>query len=546
MEKNESERGDARTPNAGMSAPKVASSLQALLEVTRAVRSGADVRSVLGTIARAVAETLGFQTVVLNVYRPEWDDFSVETVYGSDGVREALLGSIYDWESWKPLLHPRFLRCGAYFIPDEALDWSQHTGMRFVPPGEPVVGGPQGWHPNDELFVPLERSDGHIVGIMSFGDPLSGLRPDDEQLTLAATLASHAALALETAQERERLERHQAGLEQLLRVSSQLPQTMTTEAILTSVCEAVREALAFDKVVIELLEEDGELLRPVATAGWQENDERSGVLELSLISRLFDERFEIAGCYLVPRSEAEERAGKTQVVYESVRNGRGPAAWNHHWLVVPLYGPEGDVRGLLWADEPLNRLLPTENVLQALRIFANHAMEALAAATQLAETRFLADHDPLTRLLNRRALLQELQEPDVTAHGARTVALVFLDLDNFKDINDHHGHVVGDRVLARFGSLLAELVRSDDHAFRVGGDEFALLLREAGERDAREVVERIIAAVESNIDPLVRTLSASFGVATSSRRQEPEELLRIADEAMYQAKRSGTRIEVAA
>ena len=126
------------------------------------------------------------------------------------------------------------------------------------------------------------------------------------------------------------------------------------------------------------------------------------------------------------------------------------------------------------------------------------------------------------------------------------LALVFLDLDNFKEINDDHGHVVGDRVLARFGSLLAELVRTGDNAFRVGGDEFALLLAEAGEQDAREVVGRIIAAVESNIDPLVRTLSASFGIATSSGRQEPEELLRIADEAMYQAKRSGTRIEVAA
>jgi len=123
---------------------------------------------------------------------------------------------------------------------------------------------------------------------------------------------------------------------------------------------------------------------------------------------------------------------------------------------------------------------------------------------------------------------------------------VFLDLDNFKQINDLHGHVIGDRVLEKFGSLLEELVRSEDWAFRVGGDEFALLLGQAGEHDARDVVARIIDAIESNIDPLVRTLNASFGIATSNCRQEPEELLRIADEAMYQAKRSGTRIEVAA
>ena len=523
-----------------------ASSLQSLLAVSRAVRSGADVGSVLDTIARSVSETLGFQTVVLNVYRPEWDDFYVETVYGSELVRKALLGQVYDWDSWKPLLDPKFMLAGAYFIPNDAFDWSQDKGTRFVPDYEPLVEGPEGWHPNDELFVPLERSDGEILGVMSFGEPVDGLRPTDEQLALAVTLAAHAALALEMAQERERLERHQRGLEQLLRVSSQLPQTMTTEAILTSVCEAVQEALGFDKVLIELRDEDSEQLRPAAAAGWDEGDEAgSAVLELPLIARLFDPQFEIAGCYLVPREEAEQRVGRSQVVYESVRNGRGPAAWNHHWLVVPLYGTDGTVRGVLWADEPENRLLPTENVLQALRILANHAMEALAVATQLAETRFLADHDPLTRLLNRRALLDELQEAeDRTEH--RPLALVFLDLDNFKQINDLHGHVVGDRVLERFGSLLGELVRADDRAFRVGGDEFALLLMEAGEADAREVVTRIIDAVESNIDPLLRTLNASFGIATSSCRQEPEELLRIADEAMYQAKRSGTRIEVAA
>ena len=540
--------GIAQPAPSAATAAEYASSLRALLDVTRAVRSGAEVGSVLSTIARAVSDALGFETVVLNVHRPEWNDFYVAVVHGSDAVRQALLGSVYDIDTWKPLFHPRFRREGAYFIPSDAFDWSQHPGARFVPAGTPVVDGPEGWHPADELFVPLERFDGQILGVMSFGDPVDGLRPSDEKLAVAVALAAHAALALETAQERERLERHQTGLEQLLSVSSQLPQTVSTEEMLTSVCKAVREALGFEKVLIQLVDSETNLLCPAAAAGWDEGDAAlTATLELDRISRLFDPEFEVAGCYLLPRAEAEARVGKSQVIYESVLNGTGPFAWSHHWLVVPLYGADRAVRGVIWADEPRSRLLPTENVLQALRIFGNHAMEALAAATQLAETRWLADHDPLTRLLNRRALLHELEQACGETQPARRLALVCLDLDNFKEINDEHGHAVGDRVLERFGMCLAELVRSGDYAFRVGGDEFALLLADAGEREGRDVVARIMSALEANIDPLVRTLTASFGIATTTAfNKEPEELLRIADEAMYQAKRSGSRVEVAA
>ena len=535
-----------RDTRAGVTARDFVSSLHSLLGIVKAVRSGADIDSVLDAIARVVAETLGFQTVVLNVYRPEWDDFSVTTVHGSDAVREALLGSVYDWSSWTPLLVPRFARAGAYFIPNDAFDWSQDTGDRFVPAEEPTHDGPDAWHPNDELFVPLEHSDGRIVGIMSFGDPLEGRRPDDERLAVACALASHAALALEAAQESVLTSRHQAGLEQLLRVSSQLPQTISTEGMLRSVCEAVSEALGFDKVLIQLVDDESDFLRPVAAAGWSESEVgATAVLELGLISNLFEPQFDIAGCYLVPREEAVQRVGPTQLVYRSAQNGRGPHAWDHHWLVVPLLDTGGAVRGVLWADEPHSRLVPSRHVLQALRIFANHAMEALAVATQLEETRFLADHDPLTRLLNRRALLNELAAATDAGESA-PLALVFLDVDNFKEINDGQGHAAGDRVLVLFATLLAELVRNGDKAFRVGGDEFALLLRGAGEKEAREVVERIMTAVEANIDPLVRTLSASFGIAPSSGRDAPHALLLVADEAMYEAKRSGTRIKVAA
>jgi diguanylate cyclase (GGDEF)-like protein len=520
-----------------------ASSMSVLLEVTRAVRSGTDITDLLGTIARAASEALGFGTVVLNLYRPEWDDLCVAAVHGDRAVRDALAGAVYGWDEWLPLLSPRFRREGAYFIPFEAAyDWSQH-GARFVPQGEQEVDG--GWHPEDELFVPLERSDGAIIGILSFGHPVDGLRPSDRKLAVAMALASHAALALETAQEHEQLARHQRGLEELLRVSSQLPQTVSTEAMLASVCAAIRDALDFDKVLVQLVDPVDGFLAPAAAAGWDEDEPALTVrLDTSLIARLFVPEFEIAGCYLVPRDEAVRRVGRTQVVYESVQNGTGPQGWNHHWLAVPLRRADASLAGVIWADEPRNRQVPSANVLQALRIFGNHASEALAAATQLAETRFLAEHDPLTGLLNRRALVDRLAEA-TAQERMHELALVFLDLDNFKQINDEYGHTIGDRVLEQVGASIGALMRDGALAFRVGGDEFAVLLSHGGERDADELVGELIASFMRHADPLVRKLSASFGVAAGRRTEEPDELLRIADEAMYASKRAARRMEIA-
>jgi diguanylate cyclase (GGDEF)-like protein len=519
-----------------------ASSMSVLLEVTRAVRSGADITDLLGTIARAASEALGFGTVVLNLYRPEWDDLCVAAVHGDPAVREALAGAVYGWDEWLPLLTPEFRREGAYCIPFEAaFDWSGH-GARFVPAGGQSVDG--GWHPEDELFVPLERSDGRMIGILSFGDPLDGLRPSDRKLAVAMALASHAALALETAQEREQLARHQRGLEELLRVSSQLPQTVSTEAMLASVCAAIRDALDFDKVLVQLVDGDG-LLGPAASAGWEVDEPALSVrLDTELISQLFVPEFEIAGCYLVPRDEAERRVGRGQVVYESMQNGTGPRGWNHHWLAAPLRRADGSLAGVIWADEPRNRQIPTSNVLQALRIFGNHASEALAAATQLAETRFLAEHDPLTGLLNRRALLARLGAA-MEEGRVHELALVFLDLDNFKQINDALGHSVGDRVLEQVGICIRTVVREGELAFRVGGDEFAMLLPAGGEREADELVAHLITSFAQHIDPNVRKLSASFGVAAGRCTEEPDELLRIADEAMYAAKRAAREMEIA-
>ena len=505
------------------------SSVQALLEVTSVVRGERDLKSALATIVTTVAQALEFKTVVLNLYRPEFDDFCVTDVYGSTAARDALLGSTYEWSSWRQLLTDEYRRGGAYLIPHGSFDWSEDVGTRYVPQIEPSPE-PDAWHPEDELFVPLEDSEGRMLAIFSVGEPRSGTRPKAEELEVLCALAAHAAIAIEAAQQTARTKRHRASLEQLLEVSSTLTAAQSTQSILETVCRGIHTALGFQKVSIELVDLETGLLRSRASSGWAPDDPAVlRAVPFDPMRALFDPAFEISGCYLMPNEEARARIDADHIKYSSQRNGRGPQAWNHHWLLVPLHDRNGEEMGFIWADDPEDRLVPSAERLQALRVFANQATTALYAAEQFEQMRFLADHDPLTNLLNRRSFVQRLDaEVARSRRYTRPLALVVFDLDELKTVNDTQGHAAGDEALKRVADALRATIRSGDNAFRIGGDEFAVILPEAEEHDARAAAQRIADELQ---------LAASFGVAVCSAECEAGTLLREADDAMYRMKR---------
>jgi diguanylate cyclase (GGDEF)-like protein len=505
------------------------SSVQALLEVTRVVRGERDLKSALATIVTTVAEALEFKTVVLNLYRPEFDDFCVTDVYGSAEARDALLGSTYEWASWRRLLTEDYRRGGAYLIPHGSFDWSEDVGKRYVPDIEPP-DDPGSWHPEDELFVPLQDSEGQMLAIFSVGEPRSGRRPNEEELDVLCALAAHAAIAIETAQQSARTARHRASLEQLLEVSSTLTAAQSTQAILETVCRGIHTALGFQKVSIELVDLETGLLRSRASSGWEADDPAVlRAVPFDPMRALFDPAFAVSGCYLVPNEEARRRIDTEHVKYSSQSNGRGPHAWSHHWLLVPLYDRDGDEMGFIWADDPEDRLVPSAERLQALRVFANQATTALYAAEQFEQMRFLADHDPLTNLLNRRSFVQRLDaEVARSRRYTRPLALVIFDLDELKTLNDTQGHAAGDEAIKRVADALRATIRSGDNAFRIGGDEFAVILPEAAEREAAAAAQRIVDELQ---------LAASFGVAVCGDDCDSGTLLRAADDAMYRMKR---------
>ena len=512
--------------------------LRGLLDVAAAVRTGGELRSVLEAVAGAIAGPLGYGAVVINLYRRAWDDFEVVVVLGNEESQELLMGQTSGMEDWTGLLTDRFLREGTYFVPAGEYDWADENVRSYTPEME-ISDDPDAWHPDDALMVPLRSADGALLGIVSVDEPVTGRRPTPVELELLSTVVANAAIAVEQTQTAELGRRHRAAVEHLLAVSAQLTERRTAEEVLDAVCWGVREALGFHKVVAFLAEE-GKLV-PLSGVGFtEERAARFPHVPVAALERLFDPQLLRHGCIVMERDEAVERAPEFGGVYSSVSNGRGPLAWNHHWVVVPLHDSAGRLDGMMWVDDPTDRLLPSDEALQALRVFANQAMGAIESARRLERLEHLAAHDPLTGLRNRRGFEQAIERHLVELGPAGELSLLVIDLDRFKRINDSLGHHAGDTVLRRFAEVLRAAARDADVPTRLGGEEFALVLPGAGEAEALAAAEHLRLLVRGEFARFECPVSVSVGVA--SRGPEAPgagELMRAANRALYAAKRLG-------
>ncbi len=201
---------------------------------------------------------------------------------------------------------------------------------------------------------------------------------------------------------------------------------------------------------------------------------------------------------------------------------------------------EGKAHGFVWcmlaSRKPEAALL--EFIGAAARM-AGLAIDRKRAAEHIA---FLADHDMLTRLPNRRFLDTRL--PEILAAAAKThrrVGIGFLDLDNFKQINDTLGHSIGDTLLSKTAERIAKSLRKNDLVLRVGGDEFVIILEE-GRNDVEARLQRIRAAVSQplRIGNYDIKVTCSIGMAFFPEHGETTaEIVAAADLAMYEAKHNG-------
>ncbi len=355
-------------------------------------------------------------------------------------------------------------------------------------------GTPQAYQFRTLLSVPVLGRNGRVLGVLNLHDRRDGRPFSDADLRLAEGLAHHAALALERA------------------------------ALLTE----LRRGEAHYRLLVENLND-------IVFAVTVDDDASSGTIEV-----LGGPVEEITG---YPRAAFTADAGLWQCLVHPDDLAAFASA-THRCIASKT--PELRTYRLRHATTDEDRWIEDKLVV---RRDANGAVIGLFGVARDITARkqvelqlqHLASHDALTALFNRRRFSEELERELalVRRHGTPG-ALLFLDLDGFKAVNDRHGHRAGDEVLASLGQMLRSQLRDGDILARLGGDEFAILLPRTGETEALAMAARLREAMRRHTTPIGGkqiAVSASIGIAPfPALGTSAEELLACADLAMYRAK----------
>ncbi|MDQ1704060.1 MAG: hypothetical protein QOF18_426, partial [Frankiaceae bacterium] len=463
-----------------------------LARIARRVGASLALDETLDAVANAVVEALGFRAAVVNLLAPD-DELYVVAVAGSPAVRASLEGTHSTRSSWDAMLNAampwgelRFLRHGTR-LPEGTED------MHFYVPTLPVPAddGGERWHPEDALFAPLMSSDDALLGVLSVDDPVDGVLPKSVQRALLEAFAVQAALAIEHARE------HKALGDSELMLRRMFDESPISKALFGPDGRYRRVNRAY----CEFLGRRPEEFIGRRALDFAHPDEQASTTALSQEIR-----------------DAKQRIAKIEKRYV---HADGSELWGR--LSLTRIGA-GDEASVLAAIEDVT--------------------EARAAEQQL---RHHALHDSLTGLPNRTLIFDRLEQ--ALARAARDgtdVAVIVLDVDHFKLVNDSYGHPVGDQLLGAVADALQQCMRGCDTAGRLGGDEFLVVCEGVSSAGAAAVIaERLREAVRVPvvIGDLTLLPSASLGCTITSMRgnEQPsaDQLVAEADAALYRAKGAG-------
>jgi diguanylate cyclase (GGDEF)-like protein/PAS domain S-box-containing protein len=461
-----------------------------LAGLARRIAASLDLQETLQLVVQSVGQ-LGFGCAAMNLLQPG-DMFEVVAIVGPDDATRSLLGTRATMATWLSLLDSCEPWGDLRFL-DHRADQRIVTSIPgWLPPMEPS-DDPGAWHPEDNLLAPLHAPDGSLIGVLSVDMPAGGRRPDGPRCRLLEQFAIHAALAIEHA----RAHTLMADSEQLFRAM-------------------------FDRspIAIALRSEDHRITRVNAAC-----EKLLGRAAGDLVGHPAPE-------LSTPPPGPRRRAADTTA------DPYGP----HE---IHFTRPDG--------TEVYGRVSSTPLAPQARggpRLVLTQIEDITQLRTIQAQLAYEATHDRLTGLANQALVLDQLNQAldECQEHGQGSsgnggrMAVLFCDLDRFKEINDTLGHAAGDQLLAEVARRLAQTAREQDIVGRLGGDEFVMICRLMQEPDeAGHLAERVMQAVQQPVllgSQLV-VPSLSVGVALSAPGDDADAVLAEADQALYAAKAAG-------
>jgi diguanylate cyclase (GGDEF)-like protein len=406
--------------------------------------------------------------------------------------------------------------------------------------GEPVVVADTARHPGyisrgggarSEIALPL-KVKGRLIGVLDVEHPRPRAFGEDEVHVLAS-FANQAAVAIDSARLYEWEKVRAEQLDALREYSTRVVQTAQTES----------------EVIAALLHYLKRLTRPDQAVMYRPGHE-NGPLEV--VQRLG----EPGRCGESPLIEPSSRciAFRTGTRYRFDGPAdlpcpvKSPAGGSAHYLCLPVV-VAGEVNGVVHLDSEREGHWDEERV-RLCRAFVNFTAPMLQNIRYTKQLSQEAIVDELTGLHNRRFLEGHLaKQLAMAARYGQPLAVLMLDIDHFKEVNDRFGHDVGDSVLRSFASCLSRAVRASDVVARWGGEEFVVVLPSTDARSAQALAEKIRTAVErlrfDDLVPGLAGVTVSIGAASfPEHAKHPEVLMKSADLALYRAKERGrNRVE---
>jgi diguanylate cyclase (GGDEF)-like protein len=352
--------------------------------------------------------------------------------------------------------------------------------------------------------------------------------PQERSLLLA--YAGHAAAALETAAALDEARDRNGTLSALLGLGRVLAEAITGGEVAQRLADALPEIVNSGQADVFLWEPgDARLVRAASTtspAAASLTDTPVALRDVGLAARLLAVTTPLA---LDPT--AEPVVSRLLALTGLPSGVLIPVAARHTLFGAIVVGPESDT-------------LRTDSARERLSGVASLAATALEGVTLLEEVRHQALHDPITDLANSRLFEDRVgQALSIARRQGHQSALLFVDLDRFKSVNDTHGHKVGDELLRAVACRLQCSVRNEDTVARIGGDEFGILLQGVANREDAEVVAaKVVSTVEAPlvIGNLTLWSGASVGVTMFPAEHDTyDSVISRADSAMYQAKAKG-------